>query len=119
MIDNIRVSEQAKRKLITLKRRTGIEHWNILCRWAICKSLSDDSLLVCSDQASVSNVEMSWRTFSGSHGAAYEAILRQAYKLYSSNTTESIFFHSHLDRGLSHLVSNKDCGSIEGLLERA
>ncbi|WP_435947067.1 DndE family protein [Dryocola sp. BD586] len=32
-IDNVRLSEKAKQQLITLKRRTGIENWNVLCRW--------------------------------------------------------------------------------------
>ena len=37
-IDHIRLSQQAKDQLIKLKRVTGIEHWNVLCRWALCVS---------------------------------------------------------------------------------
>ena len=43
-IDHIRFSQQAKDQLIKFKRVTGIEHWNILCRWALCVSLAEDSV---------------------------------------------------------------------------
>jgi DNA sulfur modification protein DndE len=35
MIENVRISEKAKNQLITLKRRTGIQNWNTLCRWGL------------------------------------------------------------------------------------
>jgi DNA sulfur modification protein DndE len=38
MIENVRISEKAKNQLITLKRRTGIQNWNTLCRWGPCAS---------------------------------------------------------------------------------
>lgn len=41
MIETVRVSEKAKVQLITLKRRTGIQNWNVLCRWALCSSLAE------------------------------------------------------------------------------
>ena len=34
----VRVDERAKNQLTTLKRRTGIKNWNVLCRWALCVS---------------------------------------------------------------------------------
>jgi DNA sulfur modification protein DndE len=40
-VGNIRLSEQAKNQLITLKRRTGVSQWNVLCRWAVCRSLAE------------------------------------------------------------------------------
>ena len=33
-IEHIRLSQHAKDQLIKLKRVTGIDHWNELCRWA-------------------------------------------------------------------------------------
>ena len=41
MIETVRTSEKGKTQLITLKRRTGIQNWNVLCRWAFCISLKD------------------------------------------------------------------------------
>src|SRR5687767_5953934 len=33
-IAHIRLSQEAKERLIQLKRRTGLARWNTLCRWA-------------------------------------------------------------------------------------
>ena len=41
MIETVRISEKGKTQLITLKRRTGIQNWNVLCRWAFCISLKE------------------------------------------------------------------------------
>ena len=38
-IKQVRLSTQAKEQLMRLKSRTGIQHWNVLCRWAFCLSL--------------------------------------------------------------------------------
>ena len=40
-IKQVRLSNQAKEQLIRLKTRTGIQQWNILCRWALCLSLKE------------------------------------------------------------------------------
>ena len=40
-LKQIRLSSQAKEQLIRLKTRTGIQQWNILCRWAFCLSLAE------------------------------------------------------------------------------
>ncbi len=42
-IKQVKVSTQAKEQLIRLKTRTGIPHWNVLCRWAFCLSLRQPS----------------------------------------------------------------------------
>ena len=38
-IKQIRLSGQAREQMIRLKTRTGIPHWNVLCRSAFCLSL--------------------------------------------------------------------------------
>ncbi len=38
-IKKVRLATQAKEQLMRLKTRTGIPHWNVLCRWAFCLSL--------------------------------------------------------------------------------
>ncbi|WP_077953634.1 DndE family protein [Salmonella enterica] len=43
-IEHVRLSEKAKQQLITLKRRTGIDNWNVLCRWAFCLSLAEKAV---------------------------------------------------------------------------
>ena len=42
-IEHIRLSRAARDQLVTLKRRTKIMHWNVLCRWAFCRPLAEDT----------------------------------------------------------------------------
>ena len=39
IIKQIKLSNAAKDKLSRLKGKTGIQNWNVLCRWAFCFSL--------------------------------------------------------------------------------
>ena len=56
---------------------TGIQNWNVLCRWALCWSLAEPSVPGGVDPLSDSNVEMDWSTFAGEYSEIYEAIIRQ------------------------------------------
>ncbi|MBC6474598.1 MAG: DndE family protein, partial [Hormoscilla sp. GM102CHS1] len=38
------LSQTAKNQLTQLKRNTKIDQWNILCRWAFCRSLAEPSI---------------------------------------------------------------------------
>jgi DNA sulfur modification protein DndE len=60
-IRQVRLSTQAREQLIRLKTRTGIPHWNVLCRWALCLSLRQDSPPAPLDIPADSNVEMTWQ----------------------------------------------------------
>ena len=44
IIKQVRVSQQAKDQLSRLKGKTGIKNWNVLCRWALCYSLSEKTI---------------------------------------------------------------------------
>ncbi len=43
-LDRIKLSQTAKDQLIKLKRVTKIPTWNLLCRWALCRSLAEPSI---------------------------------------------------------------------------
>jgi DNA sulfur modification protein DndE len=45
-IDRIRISQNAREQLLKLKRATRIEHWNVLCRWALCNQLLHQLLIL-------------------------------------------------------------------------
>lgn len=59
IIKQIRLSSQAKEKLSRLKGKTGIKNWNILCRWALCYSLYEDTVPTDISINTDSNLEMS------------------------------------------------------------
>jgi DNA sulfur modification protein DndE len=115
VIENIRISEKGKQGLIRLKRKTGIENWNTLCRWALCRSLAEESTPPHEDHDSMSNVEMTWKTFGGEYADIYEAIVSE--RLHNDGIKESEltkWFHIHLHRGISYL--SRSTNSLEELI---
>tara|TARA_R110001606_G_scaffold271087_1_gene419649 strand:+ start:184 stop:513 length:330 start_codon:yes stop_codon:yes gene_type:complete len=106
MIDSIKLSEKQKQQLIRLKTKTGIDNWNVLCRWALCLSLAEDTTPPYEDIPSNSNVEMSWKVFAGEYADVYLAILREAYKKQGSQlkgVSLGEFLKLHINRGISYL----------------
>ena len=105
-IESFKVSERGKQQLIQLKRKTGIENWNTLCRWAFCLSLSEPSVPPQEDVPSDSNVEMTWKTFTGNNEEIYLGILRQRLIDDNLNSEDVIkWFRIHLHRGITYLTN--------------
>ncbi|MEX1216717.1 DNA sulfur modification protein DndE [Saccharospirillum sp.] len=103
-IDTIRLSEKQKQQLIILKRKTGIENWNVLCRWALCMSLADPTIPPKEDIPSDSNVEMTFKTFAGEYAEVYFTLLKESYRKFTKGTGEielSTFVKIHLNRGIN------------------
>ena len=115
-----KLSQPEKEKLIRIKSRTGIQNWNILCRWALCWSLKEESIPGGVDPQSDSNVEMSWITFAGEYHEIYEAIIRQRCindGLGDSTETLLKYFRLHLNRGINHYSSRDVLRNIQDLLD--
>jgi DNA sulfur modification protein DndE len=121
-IRNIKLSQKAKDQLIKLKRVTGIEHWNTLCRWAFCLSLSQKH---CPPDAKIpanSSVEMSWEVFGGEYHAVYWALLKERCKQDGLGTDEDTLakqFRLHLHRGISYLAGDKELTNLSALLGKS
>jgi DNA sulfur modification protein DndE len=106
IIDVVRVSEKAKNQLLTLKRRTGIQQWNVLCRWALLASLAERAIPPHEEIVTDSNVEMSWKTFAGTLDDAITAVVRQ--RAHEDKVTDDQlpqFFKIHLHRGIAYLLN--------------
>lgn len=118
-IEHIRLSQQAKDQLIKLKRVTGIEHWNVLCRWALCLSLAEQSVPPQSKIPADSNVEMSWKVFGGRYADIYIALVKERCVrdgLGTDPDTVAQQFRLHLHRGISYLAGNKKLRKIDDLV---
>src|SRR6478752_29704 len=76
-IETVRINAQGREQLIRLKRYTGIEHWNELCRWALCISLAESTRPPIIKTGGEGGIDMSWRTFAGAHAELYLALLKQ------------------------------------------
>lgn len=117
--DHIRLSQAARDQLITLKRRTGITQWNTLCRWAFCRSLAEPAAPPDAKHPTDSNVEMTWRTFAGTHGDLYWALLRQRCHhegLLLDEDTLNHQFRLHLHRGIGYLAGDRHLRTITDLI---
>lgn len=117
-VEHIRLSRTARDQLVTLKRRTGIAHWNVLCRWALCRSLSEPAPPPMAKLLLDSNVEMNWRTFAGNHGDELWALMR--YRCHVDGLPlddESVAqqFRLHLHRGIGYLVGDPRVTDLPGL----
>jgi len=122
MIETVRVTKQGKDRLVTLKRRTGITNWNVLCRWAFCISLSEPSVPSTEQLKGEIQIEMTWRTFGGEYAEIYWALLKERCKTDGLDLDEDTLarqFRLHLHRGIGYLVANPDLTSISGLINLA
>jgi DNA sulfur modification protein DndE len=121
-LEHVRVSEKARDQLIKLKRVTGIPHWNVLCRWALCVSLAEPSLPSPVKIPTDSSVDMTWKVFGGSYEEVYLGLLKQRCEqdgLGSSDDVLATQFRLHLHRGIAYLASDKRLKTIADLLQRA
>jgi DNA sulfur modification protein DndE len=121
-VEHIRLSQQAKDQLVKLKRVTGIEHWNVLCRWAFCTSLAESSVPPLAKIPADSNVEMSWKVFGGRHADLYLALLKERCVRDGLGTDPEALaqqFRLHLHRGISYLFGNKQLRKIDDLIALA
>lgn len=123
IIKQIRLSNQAKDKLSRLKGKTGIQNWNVLCRWALCFSLSEKTIPADNELPQDSNLEMSWLTFAGENYEIYEALVKMRCEndgLPTDDETVAKYFRLHLNRGISYLSGTnviKNIDDLFGLVE--
>lgn len=118
IIKQVRLSQQAKDHLSRLKGKTGIKNWNVLCRWALCYSLSEKTIPTDIPIIADSNLEMSWYTFGSDYYEIYEAIVK-AWCVQMSLPTddESVckYFRLNLERGIAHLCGTGFIKDIDDL----
>ncbi len=114
-IETVRISKTGKDQLVTLKRRTKIPTWNILCRWAFCVSIAEPTPPHAFRQESEYPIEMTWKTFAGEHEGLYLTLLKERCRADGIDLNQEnlkIEFRHHLHRGISYLAGNKSLKSI-------
>ena len=122
IIKQVRLSQQAKDQLSRLKGKTGIKNWNILCRWALCYSLSEKTLPTDIPIARDSNLEMSWLTFGGDYFELYEALVKAwciRMQLPTNDEAVAKYFRLNLERGIAHLCGTGFIKSHDDLVKLA
>ena len=122
IIRQIKLSSLSKDRLGRLKGKTGLKNWNVLCRWAFCYSLSENTIPTDIPINTDSNVEMSWYTFGGEHSDIYEALMIAwciRMGLPTDEETLAKYFKLHLERGIAHLSGTNFIKSLDDLLNLA
>ena len=121
-IKQIRLSNQAKEQLIRIKTRTGIQQWNILCRWAFCLSVKERTPPTPIDIPADSNVEMTWQVFGGEHNELYLALLKQRCKNDSLGVDADTLgkqLRLHLHRGIGYMATPGHIKRVDDLVRLA
>jgi DNA sulfur modification protein DndE len=117
--DRIRLSQAAKDRLTKLKRLTKIDRWNILCRWALCRSLAEPTLPPPAAIAADSNLEMTWGVFGGEIGDLLLIALKQRCHndgLSTDKDTLTTQLRIHIHRGIDYLAGDPNMQQIEDLI---
>lgn len=119
IVKQIRLSNRAKERLSRLKGKTGIKNWNVLCRWAYCYSLKENTIPTPENIDADSNVEMSWYTFAGEYSDLYEALIIAWCKkmdIPTDNDTMAKYIKMHIERGISYLSGTNFIKELDDLL---
>jgi DNA sulfur modification protein DndE len=119
---SIRFSQTARDQLARLKRHTGIEHMNVLARWALCTSLSESTSPPPIKIPADSNLEMSWDVFGGRDGEILFGLVKQrcveeGLSLDEEAVAQQLRLHVH--RGLAYLAGDRRLRSINDLVKCA
>jgi DNA sulfur modification protein DndE len=106
-VETVRISSRGREILIKVKRKTGIERWNEICRLALCRSLANPSKPPKNSKVWDSAIEIEWKTFAGELGPDFAALIRlRAAKDKIDPTKKDLiadYFRAHLERGIASL----------------
>jgi len=110
-MDRVKLTSTARNQLATLKRRTGIEHNNVICRHALCISLANPSVPPTENFTFAGGLEIDWRTLTGGQDALYTnllivRLLSEGKRVSEDSIRQTFLLHVH--RGLSYLVARRE-----------
>ncbi len=135
-IRSIRFSKKVRNQLGRLKRKTGIPTYNVLCRWALCHSLSGSTIqrtqekktndtgdaLIDYSSEEENALDIDWRVLGGEYCDVFVAVIKQN-NLEKGIKIDSEELHNqiklHIENGIKQLVANEELIKIENLLSIA
>ena len=114
-ISSIRFTDSERQCLVDLKRRTGIQAWNVLCRWAVCLSLgTDERVALRPDGERRDALEIDWETLAGSIADHLLVLAEERRGEKDPDTDLRTLLTAHFSRGVSQL--HKSIVDEKGLL---
>ena len=121
-VERIRISQAGKDQLIKLKRVTKIDQWNILCRWAFCRSLAEPTPPSPVPIPADSNLEMTWQVFGGGiSDLLIIGFMQRCHETTSDLSKDNLAsqFRLHLHRGIGYLSADQELMIIEDLISKS
>jgi DNA sulfur modification protein DndE len=109
LIERVKLTAAAKQQLSTLKRRTGIEHYNVIGRHALCASLANKTKVPQEVLQFSGGLEIDWKTFAGEAEDTLTNILILRALVDEGDTGPAVVrrvLQAHLHRGLGYLASD-------------
>jgi DNA sulfur modification protein DndE len=122
-IDAVRLTASEKDLLSRIKRKTAVESWNVLCRWALAVGLSSNLKHLTRSPEKRDAVEIRWDTFAGRWSDAISASIRVAHQKYSESDqgiSLGDFFQMVMARGvriLAKQASTNGSSCFAGLIK--
>lgn len=116
-LDTIRTTLGVKYTLNRLKQLTGIETWNVLCRWAFCLSIKQENLPR-EIEENLDGLEIDYEVFVGKNKDIYTQLLINnllKYKIEINKRNLGKYLYAHVNRGVNIMYSNK-LKDISGLI---
>jgi DNA sulfur modification protein DndE len=122
-VETVRISQKGRDNLATLKRTTGIDNWNTLCRGALCTSLRESTAPPkYPSSPGEKPIEIPWRIFAGDHSDLFISLTKLhacRHKIDTSDDKQlTQFLLNHVHRGLSYLCSGDETVKIDVLFSR-
>lgn len=118
-VDYVRISEKSRDILMRIKKRTGLEHWNEICRIAYCRSLANPTPPAQSQSTGNIALDIEWKTFAGRYHLELSSMTTmRAHKDdidLGDKDAVAAYFRSHMERGIASLQNIKALPDLVGL----
>ena len=115
-IETLRTTTNVKNLLTRIKAVTGIQYWNVICRWGLCLSIKQSTLPRIIEEK-LDGIEIDYDVFVGKNKIIYTQLLindLQKHKIEITKENLYKYLYAHVNRGVS-IIYNYKMKSISDL----
>jgi len=115
-IETLRTTTNVKNLLTRIKAVTGIQYWNVICRWGLCLSIKQSTLPRLIEEK-LDGIEIDYDVFVGKNKTIYTQLLindLQKHKIEITKENLYKYLYAHVNRGVS-IIYNYKMKSISDL----